>query len=98
MKPKKSIINEFFVLFLTNSFLLPKPYLKAGLNAKAASEMLYIHRNTFNYRLNEVYRYYNLDIRDYWNAFYFNLYLKNVKQIVDLCTVHNYTHIFLCYY
>lgn len=78
-KLKTMILNEFnpvsHELILTAS-----AYLKAGLNAKAASEMLYIHRNTFNYRLDKFIELTNLDIRDYWNAFYFNLYLRISKK------------------
>jgi len=76
---KKSIINEF-CLVPRELILTAQAYLKAGLNAKAASEMLYIHRNTFNYRLTKFIDITNLDIRDYWNAFYFNLYLKMLNK------------------
>lgn len=52
-------------------------YLKNDLNAVKAAKTLYLHRNTFNYRLNKFINITQLDIRDYANAFYFNLYLKS---------------------
>lgn len=60
--------------------LTASTYLKSGLNALRASEMLYVHRNTFNYRLNKFIELTNLDIRDYWNAFYFNLYMGTAQK------------------
>ena len=52
-------------------------YLRANLNACLTAEILYIHRNTFNYRLNEFIERTGLDIREYHNAllleFYFQL-------------------------
>ncbi|MGI6713512.1 MAG: helix-turn-helix domain-containing protein [Bacilli bacterium] len=53
-------------------------YIQCGLNGNLAAEKLYLHRNTFLYRLNQFYRLTGIDIRDYWNAQYFAL----VKQIL----------------
>lgn len=53
-------------------------YLQCGLNGHLAAEKLYLHRNTFLYRLNQFYRLTGIDIRDYWNAQYFAL----VKHIL----------------
>lgn len=72
----KNLIIKEFTRVPHELILTAEAYLKAGLNAKAASEMLYIHRNTFNYRLNKFIEITELDIRDYWHAFYFNLYIK----------------------
>lgn len=49
-------------------------YLRAGCNALKACEMLYIHRNTFNFRLNNFISLTALDIRDYHNALLLELY------------------------
>ena len=65
---KNTVISEFKAI-PHELILTAQAYLKAGLNAKAASEMLYIHRNTFNYRLNKFIVLTKLDIRDYWHAF-----------------------------
>jgi DNA-binding PucR family transcriptional regulator len=76
---KQRIINEFNQV-PHELVLTAQAYLKSGLNAKAASEMLYIHRNTFNYRLNKFIEITELDIRDYWHAFYFNIYVKLLSK------------------
>lgn len=76
---RRLIVDEF-QLCHHDLILTAQAYLKTGLNAKAASEMLYIHRNTFNYRLAKFIELTNLDIRDYWNAFYFNLYLRLLNK------------------
>lgn len=76
---KKIVITEFS--HVPHELLLTaQAYIKAGLNAKAASDMLYIHRNTFNYRLDKFLQMTNLDLRDYWNAFYFNTYLRLLNK------------------
>lgn len=51
-------------------------YLRQGCNALNASKDLYIHRNTFNYRLKEFIRITGLDIRDYHNALLLELYFQ----------------------
>jgi hypothetical protein len=48
-------------------------FIESGLNATRASKKLYVHRNTFNYRLQKFIERTNLDIRDYHHAFYFRL-------------------------
>lgn len=75
----KIIISEFDAV-PRELILTASAYLKSGLNALRASEMLYVHRNTFNYRLNKFIELTNLDIRDYWNAYYFNLYMTISKK------------------
>ena len=50
-------------------------YLKCNLNASIAANSLYIHRNTFNYRLNKFIEISKLDIRDYKNSLIFYFYL-----------------------
>ncbi|MCH3977297.1 MAG: helix-turn-helix domain-containing protein [Bacilli bacterium] len=46
-------------------------FLKCGLNASDAADKLYIHRNTFNYRLSKFISLTGLDIRDYWTSQYY---------------------------
>ncbi len=51
-------------------------FVQCGMNACLASRQLYIHRNTFNYRLKSFIDITKLDIRDFDNAMVFNLYQK----------------------
>lgn len=51
-------------------------YLATGLDASAAAKALFIHRNTFNYRLAQFIQKTGVDIRDYHNALLFELYLS----------------------
>ena len=76
----KQLMADEFKRVPHELILTASAYLRAGLNAKVASEMLYIHRNTFNYRLAKFIELTNLDIRDYWNAFYFNIFLRLNKK------------------
>ena len=76
----KQLMADEFKRVPHELILTASAYLRAGLNAKVASEMLYIHRNTFNYRLAKFIELTNLDIRDYWNAFYFNVFLRLNKK------------------
>ncbi len=51
-------------------------FLRCGLNGVLTSESLFIHRNTFNYRLNAFIAETGLDIRDYHNALLLELYFQ----------------------
>lgn len=51
-------------------------FLSCGLNASLAAKKLYVHRNTFSYRLNQFIEATNLDIRDFHNALFFNILTK----------------------
>ena len=51
-------------------------YLRCGCQALKAAEVLYVHRNTFNYRLANFIKKTNLDIRDYHNALLLELYFQ----------------------
>ena len=46
------------------------------MNSVLASKYLYVHRNTFDYRLNKFKDITKLDIKNYKNALIFDLYLK----------------------
>lgn len=51
-------------------------FLRCGLNASLAAESLFIHRNTFNYRLSQFIDSTGLDIRDYHNALLLEIYFQ----------------------
>jgi DNA-binding protein Fis len=53
-----------------------RAFIECGLNACAASRMLYIHRNTFNYRLKKFIDLTGIDIRLVNNAFFVYLFLN----------------------
>ena len=56
--------------------LTAKMLIRCGLNRSLAARKLYVHRNTFNYRLNKFIELTNLDIRDYFNAQFFYLFTQ----------------------
>lgn len=51
-------------------------YLRCGMDASLGAESLYIHRNTFLYRLNHFIEMTGIDIRDYHNALLLELYFQ----------------------
>ncbi len=51
-------------------------FLRCGLNGLLTAKTLYVHRNTFNYRLNNFIEQTELDIRDYHNALLLELYFQ----------------------
>lgn len=51
-------------------------YLRNGCSINDASDSLYVHRNTFRYRLEQFYKETNLDIRDYHSALLLELYFQ----------------------
>lgn len=55
-------------------------FLRANLNASLTAEILYIHRNTFNYRLNAFIEKTGLDIRQYHNALLLEFYFQFCAQ------------------
>ena len=60
-----------------------KMYLEANQNAILTSKSLFIHRNTFNQRLEKFVELTSLDVRDFYNASYFLLYLKVKENYVQ---------------
>jgi hypothetical protein len=56
-------------------------FVSLGLNASLAAQKLYIHRNTFAYRLHHFIEATNLDIRDYHNAQLFSILVKLFTRI-----------------
>jgi sugar diacid utilization regulator len=69
--PLIALVKEEFLRIPRDLYLTASAYLKAGLNATKASEKLYIHRNTFRYRLQQFIEFTSLDIRDHFHALYF---------------------------
>jgi len=51
-------------------------YLRCGMNASLAASSLYIHRNTFNYRMGKFLELTGYDIRDYHDALVLELYFE----------------------
>lgn len=51
-------------------------YLRCGLDASLAASQLFIHRNTFNYRLAQFIDETSLDIRDYHNALLLEIFFQ----------------------
>lgn len=49
-------------------------YLRSGMDAKMAAEAIYVHRNTFSYRLNKFVEITGIDPRDYHNALLIEVY------------------------
>lgn len=60
--------------------LTAETFVSTGLNASLAAKKLYIHRNTFAYRLNQFIEATNLDIRDYHNAQFFSIVLRLISH------------------
>jgi hypothetical protein len=54
-------------------------YLHSGFSGEKTSEQLYLHRNTFRYRLNQFILLTNLDIRDFFNGLYLLYYIELTK-------------------
>jgi hypothetical protein len=78
-----------FNLFVIDEFknipreiiLTASMFIHCGLNAIKTANKLYIHRNTFNYRLHKFIALTGLDIRDYRHALYFELASRLLKTI-----------------
>jgi hypothetical protein len=58
-----------------------KVFLESGCNALLASEALYVHRNTFTYRMNKFMDQSNMDLRDFHCARLFQLWLTLRKTL-----------------
>jgi hypothetical protein len=68
-----AFIKSEFIDVPRETFITAKMFLLCSLNATQASQKLYIHRNTFHYRLQKFIDHTGLDIRDHFNALYFTL-------------------------
>lgn len=70
------LLRSYFVHVDPELLLTAGSYLRNGCNALLSAQELYIHRNTFNYRLDQFKRQSGLDIRDYHNALMLELYFQ----------------------
>ncbi|MDY5441730.1 MAG: helix-turn-helix domain-containing protein [Candidatus Enteromonas sp.] len=70
------LIKEKFKKVPSDLMLTAGTYLRCGLDAQLASKCLFVHRNTFLYRMNRFLEITGLDIRDYHNALYLELYFQ----------------------
>ena len=89
------IINEFKNV---NPVLIDtcEMYLKCNKNALETAQKIRIHRNTLNQRMSKFIEITNLDIRDFYNASYFFLYLKiREMYICAWCTYNLFEGIFI---
>jgi sugar diacid utilization regulator len=77
-----AMLNEQMQRITHETILTAKAFIEHGCNAIAASEHLYIHRNTFAYRLNKFIDQTQLDIRDFHLARLFQLWsiLNSTKK------------------
>lgn len=74
------LIKEKFDRLPRELLLTAGTYLRCGMDGLLAAKCLYIHRNTFLYRLNQFIERTNLDIRDYHNALFLELYFQLVSS------------------
>lgn len=58
-------------------------YVMSGMSSMVSAKKLYIHRNTFAYRLNKINELLNLDIKDYHNAQLLYYYIRYNKIMND---------------
>lgn len=76
---EKELTNKLDAIFLDVGYEVIQTaltFIECGMNASLAAKRLYVHRNTFNYRLNAFICKTGIDIRDYDNANLFDLYIK----------------------
>lgn len=69
-------LKNMFIKVPSFLMLTAGEYLRCGLDASLASKALFIHRNTFIYRLNQFIEITKLDIRDYHNALLLELFFQ----------------------
>ncbi len=72
-------LNDLFSTLKPELIETAKMYLLASGNAKLAAESLYLHRNTFNYRMTKFKEKSELNITDQASAFFFQLWLDFQK-------------------
>ncbi len=74
-----NLLNNLFYSLKPELIETAKMYLAAGGNAKLAAQALYLHRNTFNYRMKKFEEKSNLKLNDQVQAFFFQLWLDCQK-------------------
>jgi sugar diacid utilization regulator len=73
-------IREEFKAIPRHLVLTATMLMQCGMNASLAAQKLYLHRNTFSYRLNQFINLTGLNIRDHNHALFFNLAQRLVMQ------------------
>ncbi len=76
IRGNRSLVPEALKSFRSiphDEMITAQAFVSCGLNATLASKKLYVHRNTFNYRLKKFIDLTGLDIRDFHNASFFIL-------------------------
>lgn len=74
------LIHQEFKTIPRDLMLTAIMFIHCGLHAIKTANKLYIHRNTFNYRLAKFIALSGLDIRDYRHALYFELASRIIKM------------------
>lgn len=65
---KKEEIPDYLSKVSKETLDMVQVYISTGLNGKLTSELLYVHRNTMIYRINQFIEKTNIDIRQLYNA------------------------------
>ncbi len=76
LRGDRGLVNEALKAFRSvphDEMMTAQAFVSCGLNATLAAKKLYVHRNTFNYRLKKFIDLTGLDIRDFHNAGFFTL-------------------------
>lgn len=79
IEKNNDVLNDFVCSFASVNDVLKETilaYIKSNMNIVLASKKIYVHRNTFNYRLSQFFNLTNLDVRDFYNSLLFIYYLK----------------------
>lgn len=74
-----SFLNDLFMSLKPELIETAKMYLWAGSNAKLAAEALYLHRNTFNYRMKKFEEKSAINLTETNHAFLFRIWLDLQK-------------------
>lgn len=72
----KEVVNDAKLLLqnINHSYLVTASvYVKCNLNSSEAAKALYLHRNSFSYRLNKFIYQSDIDIKEFENALFFGL-------------------------
>ena len=74
-----SVVDDYFVAINQELLHTMSAYLANNANGIKVAQQLYIHRNTWLYRLNKFTRFTGLDLRDFDDAAFFNFWLSKNK-------------------
>lgn len=71
-----TVLKKTFMSIEEHLIFTAQAYLHHNFNSVKAAKTIYVHRNTFHYRLQQFIELSGVDIRDYRNALLFDYYLK----------------------